>query len=98
MQKYHSSHILGARARHIDPGLGEEGARAEHENDVGERMHWILVDRRQTLRRRQIVAEAASRIRSIAVGVRPCAEEADENVAAELRRQHLSRQFLCILA
>lgn len=34
--------ILGRWAGHIDPGLREEGAWAEHEDDVDDGMEWII--------------------------------------------------------
>ena len=42
--------VLGRAAGHIDPGLGEEGAGTEHEEDVEERVDGIRQHRTQRLR------------------------------------------------
>lgn len=36
--------ILGRRSGHIDPGLGEECARSEHEDDVDDAVDWVFED------------------------------------------------------
>jgi len=35
-------HVLGTRAGHVDPGLGEEGARSQHEDDVDDSVEGVL--------------------------------------------------------
>lgn len=57
-----ASHIFGRGARHFDPGLGEKGARSEHEDDVDEGVDRILQDRTERLGGREVVAEAAYRV------------------------------------
>lgn len=52
-------HVLGAGARHLDPGLGEEGARAQHEDNVKHGVDGILRHVPKGLRRRQVVAQAS---------------------------------------
>ena len=82
--------VLCARAAHVDPRLGEEGARAEHKDNVREAMKRIVHNVAEALRRRQIVADAACRIAAIgALRVGPRAEQIDEEVAAEFGCEHL---------
>ena len=84
--------VLGARAAHVYPRLGEEGARAEHEDDVEHGVDGIVDHRLEVLRRREIVAQATDRVgasRAGAAHVRPHAEQVDEEVAGKLGRQHL---------
>lgn len=50
------THIFGGRSRHFDPGLGEKGARAQHEDDVDDGVNWIVQDRTKRLRGRKVVA------------------------------------------
>ena len=50
-------HVLGAGAGHVDPGLVEEGAGAEHERDVEDGVDRVRQHRPQGLVRRQVAAE-----------------------------------------
>lgn len=87
-----NTHILGRRAGDVDPGLAEEGAGAQHEDDVEQRVHGVLRDVRQRLGRREVVAQPAHRVgarRPAAAHVRPHAQQVHQEVAAELHRQHL---------
>ena len=67
----HPSHVLGGLARHIDPRLGKQGARAEHKGEIGERVDRVAeqAEERLTSRRRQIVHETGNRFHAAARAV-----------------------------
>lgn len=50
--------ILGGRSGHIDPGLGEESARSEHEDDVDDAVDRVLEDVSERLWWREIIANS----------------------------------------
>ena len=52
---------LSGRSRNVDPGLGEEGARTEHEDDVDDAVQGIFQHMREGLGRRQVVAQTLTR-------------------------------------
>merc|ERR1719323_1635359 len=81
--------ILGRASRHINPGLGEESAASEHEGDVEDGVDGVSQHRGQSLRRREVVAEAAHGVGAAAASVGPDAEQVDEEVAGELDAEHL---------
>ena len=83
------THVLGRRSRHVNPGLREECAGSEHEDDVEDRMDWILEDVAQRLGRREVVAEAADRVGATAAAVGPDSQKVDEEVSGEFDRHHL---------
>ena len=76
-------HILGRAARHINPGLAEEGAGAEHEGDVEDRVDRVRQDTGKCVRGREVVAEAADGVGSSAT-IMPHAQKIHEEVAGEL--------------
>ncbi len=85
-------HVLGTRAGHVDPGLGEEGARSQHEDDVDDSVEGVLQHRVEVLRRREVVAQAADWVGAGAAwtaDIRPHAQQVDEEVAGELGGEHL---------
>ena len=53
-------HVLGAAAGHVDPGLGEECAGAEHKEDVEECVNGVGDEGAQALRRRQVITESCN--------------------------------------
>ena len=82
--------VLGTAARHLDPGLAEEGAAAEHEDDVEHGVDRVLHQMAERLRRREVVAEAADGVGpGGARRVGPDAQEVHQEVAAKLDRHHL---------
>ena len=86
------TYILGAGARHFDPGLGEEGAGSQHEDDVENSVDGVLQDVRERLRRREVVAQTSDGVgtcRSTTPDVRPHTKQVDQDVPTELRCQHL---------
>jgi len=54
------TYIFGRGPRDLDPGLGEEGAGTEHEDDVDAGVNRVVHDRTKRLRRRQVVAETGN--------------------------------------
>ena len=76
-------HVLGRAARHVDPGLAEEGAGAEHEGDVEDRVDRVRQDTGKCVRGREVVAEAADGVSSAAT-IMPHAQKIHEEVAGEL--------------
>lgn len=92
------THILGGGAGDVDPGLGEEGAGAEHEHHVEQRVQRVVRDVRQRLGRAEVVAQPAHRVgagRPAATHVGPHAQQVHQEVAAELHRQHLPDHTPC---
>ena len=81
--------VFGTGSRDVDPGLGEEGARAEHEGDVEQGVDGIGQHRLQRLGGREIVAETSDRVGTLGSVVRPDAQQVDQNVSREFRREHL---------
>ena len=65
------TYILSRGSRHIDPGLGEEGAWAEHEGDVQDGVDGVLQDVSEGLRGREVVAETADGVGTAAATVGP---------------------------
>ena len=51
------TYVLGAGARHVNPGLAEERAGAEHEDDVEHGVYGVLPHVAQGLWGRQVVAQ-----------------------------------------
>lgn len=39
------AYIFGRGSRHLNPGLGEEGAGAEHEDNVDNSVDWVIQNR-----------------------------------------------------
>lgn len=73
-----NTYILSRRTGDIDPGLGEEGAGAQHEDDVEYGVHGVVRDVRERLRRAEVVAQPAHRVRArraAAAHVRPHAQQ-----------------------
>ena len=58
------SHIFSRRSRHLDPSLGEERARCQHEDGVQNGVDGVLHHMVHGLRRTEVVAEAADRVGS----------------------------------
>ena len=57
------THIFGAGAGDVDPGLGEDRAGPEHEDDVEDRMDRVLHHVLQGLRGGQVVAQTPHGVR-----------------------------------
>ena len=83
------SDILGRASRHINPGLGEEGAASEHERDVEYGVDGVGEHSGQGLRRRQVVAETSDGVGTAATSIAPHAEKVDKEVASKLDTEHL---------
>lgn len=89
-----STHILGWGAGDVDPSLGEEGAGAQHEDNVEHRVDGVLQDMTQVLRRREVVAQTAHWVGSggtAASDISPHSQKVDEEVPMEFHSQHLNR-------
>lgn len=87
------TNILRGGSGDIDPGLGEECARAEHEQYVEQSVKRVLCDVREGLRRGQVVAETPHGVGAggaAAPHVGPYSEQVHQEVSAEFHRQHLS--------
>ena len=81
--------ILGRTARHIYPGLAEEGAAAEHEGDVEDGVDGVGEDGAEGLWRREVVAESSDGVGTATTGVIPDSEQVDEEVSGKLDTEHL---------
>ncbi|KAJ6440062.1 tRNA isopentenyltransferase [Purpureocillium lavendulum] len=83
--------VAGAGARHLDPRLGEEGAGAEHVDDIGSGVDGVEERVLEVERGRHVVDEAGGgvELRGAVLGL-PDTEEADEEVLGEARVQHLA--------
>ena len=87
-----SVYIFGGWAGDVDPRLGEESARAQHETNVEQGVDGILGDVAETFGRREVVAQAADRIgtgRTASANIGPNAQQIDQKVAGKFHRQHL---------
>lgn len=60
----HMTYVFSARARHINPRLGEESTRSEHEEHVQHGMNRVLCHVAEGLRGRQVVTEASNGVRA----------------------------------
>lgn len=60
----HMTYVFSARARHINPRLGEESTRSEHEEHVQHGMNRVLCHVAKGLRGRQVVTEASNGVRA----------------------------------
>eukprot|EP00618_Florenciella_parvula_P001379 CAMPEP_0119541236 /NCGR_PEP_ID=MMETSP1344-20130328/52833_1 /TAXON_ID=236787 /ORGANISM="Florenciella parvula, Strain CCMP2471" /LENGTH=535 /DNA_ID=CAMNT_0007585181 /DNA_START=198 /DNA_END=1803 /DNA_ORIENTATION=- len=72
-------HVARRRARDLDPGLGEERARGEHEDNVDDRVDRVTDDLAEGVWRRDVVRQTVHRGRLPAL-VLPHTEEAHEDV------------------
>jgi len=76
--------VLGGRARHLDPGLGEKTAGSEDERQVEDGVDGVVEDLGHRLGGRDVVRETANRHRvasSGSVDILPPSEKTDEEVA-----------------
>ena len=81
--------ILGRTARHIYPGLAEEGAAPQHEGDVEDGVDGVSEDGGQGLGGREVVAETSNGVGSAASGVIPDSEQVYKEVSSKLDAEHL---------
>ena len=85
------SDIAGAGAGNLNPGLGEQGASAEHVNDVGDGVDGVEESVLEIQRRGHVVDETGDGVElSRAILGVPNTEETDEEVVGEARVQHLA--------
>lgn len=59
LRTHTDAYIFGRGSRDLNPSLGEEGAGAEHEDNVDDSMNWVIQYRTKGLWRRKVVAETA---------------------------------------
>ena len=86
------THIFGRGARDIDPGLGEEGTGAEHEDDVNHSMEWMVHHMSQILRGAEVVTETPRGVRAGGAPSPhrlPRTEQVHNEVTSKPGRQHL---------
>ena len=82
-------HILGRAARHINPGLAEEGAGSEHEGDVEDGVDGVGEHGGQGLGGTEIVAESTHWVGATTSSIIPHSQQIDKEVTSELDTEHL---------
>ena len=86
-------HIPGRGARHLDPGLAEDGARDEHEGDIDGSVDGVQQRLGEIQRGGHVVGNSRRGVELGRAFARfPHAEEPDEEVVGEARVHHLADQ------
>ena len=81
--------VASARSRDLDPGLGEEGARCQDEDQVKNSVEGVVDDLRERCGRRDVVSDPAHGDALSPVAVLPLAQNANQDVGRRAVVQQL---------